>query len=143
MKTNLKYFVILLLFFVSCSVKDSGQLLGIRNITNDTILVDYNTTTHNGLITIPFIFEETSNKPIVNSVTIFDSCYPNIDILPLLTNEDLKSIINNLDIYKINNGDTIKLDIDCYDINNWNLDEIVDDEIRNYDYFLIIDKNSD
>lgn len=145
MKTNLKYFVILVLlfFFASCSVKDSCQSLEIRNNTSDTIIVEYNTTTHKGLITIPYIFEDASNKPNVKSVTIFDKYYNRTEMLPLLTDTDLQSIINNMAIYKIYNKDTIKLDIDYYDINNWSLDEFVDDEIKAYYYYLTIEKNVD
>ncbi|MBN2663635.1 MAG: hypothetical protein JXR68_08285 [Bacteroidales bacterium] len=133
----------LILFFASCSVKDSTQTLYINNNTSDTIIIEYNTKTDNGAKTLPFIFEDASNEPIVNLFYIYNSYYPDIDNLPLLTNDDLKQIISYLNIYKIFNGDTIKLDIDCYDINNWKLRESIDDQVKIHDYFLNLDENAD
>ncbi len=127
-----------LLLFASCSVKNSCELLEISNTTGDTLIIKYHTTTAQGVLTLPYI-GDASNTPIVQSASVYNKYYSDIDILPLLTNEDLKNIIKHLSVYKVSGKDTVKLDVDCYDIEKWKLDNFVDDEIRAYYYRLNLD----
>lgn len=136
-------FIGIIVFLSSCSVKDSNQVLFIKNNTNDTVIIKYNTTTDNGVQKLHPMYLNEYNEFAISHATIFYSYYYDIAVLPLFTDNDLKDIIKELTIYKVHNKDTFKLDIDYNDISNWTFYEHIDDEIRGYEYTLNLDKNSD